>query len=367
MADFDVIIVGARVAGSTLATLLGEAGHRVLLLDRAHFPSDTLSTHFFRAPALRAFDKIGVRQQVEDTAPKMTIDYNVVDGIAFPEALDEPEDYPYYLCVRRITLDDILTRRAGACQGVNFHQGAIAGSLLWQDGRVIGLEWKENGQTFQASARAVIGADGVRSFLARQVEPEVEHEQPVQRAMYFAYFHRVEPIEGPAAEFLFQGNSLVYCFPTDGDLSLLAVSIPIDDFDEFRSDPEGNLMDALQARATLAPRLHGTERVGPVLGTGSIPCFRRVPFGPGWALVGDAAMTLDPWSGQGIDQATSHSVILAQHLDEFLNEAKDWDQAMTGYHQARNEFSRRAYRQTSTFCEDFRPMTRQALERRGLI
>jgi len=63
--DYDVIIIGGRIAGSVLASLLGDRGHRVLVLDRATFPSDTLSTHFFRAPALRAFNEIGVYDEIQ--------------------------------------------------------------------------------------------------------------------------------------------------------------------------------------------------------------------------------------------------------------------------------------------------------------
>jgi flavin-dependent dehydrogenase len=63
--DYDVIIVGARIAGAALATLLARQGQRVMLLDKAHFPSDTLSTHFFRDPALRVFDELGGLSRVK--------------------------------------------------------------------------------------------------------------------------------------------------------------------------------------------------------------------------------------------------------------------------------------------------------------
>ena len=95
--EYDAIIVGARVAGSLLASLLGERGHKILLLDRAKFPSDTLSTHFFRAPALRAFQAAGVLDQVLAVAPRLTVNYNAIDGIVFPEPVDGPQDFPFYL------------------------------------------------------------------------------------------------------------------------------------------------------------------------------------------------------------------------------------------------------------------------------
>ncbi|MDX1615536.1 MAG: NAD(P)/FAD-dependent oxidoreductase [Candidatus Promineifilaceae bacterium] len=368
MSDYDVIIVGARIAGSVLASHLGDRGHRVLLLDRDNFPSDTLSTHFFRAPAIRTFDAIGVLDEVEADAPRLTVDYNVIDDTVFPEPVDEPEDYPYYLCVRRITLDHILVCRAQGTASVEMREGAVATGLLWEDGCCVGVKWrdKESGDRLEARARAVIGADGVRSTLARKVDPEVEDERPIERAMYYGYYRNVPAKDGPAAEFHYLGNQLVYCIPTNDDLTLLAASVPIEEFDQFRSDPEGELVAVLKSMTALAPRLAEMELEGPVRGTGAIPCFRRVPYGRGWALVGDAGMTLDPWSGQGIDQASTHATMLADQLDAFLTEESDWDSTMKAYHQARNEFSRKVYRQTANFAPDLRPMTRKALERRGL-
>ncbi|MEE9513084.1 MAG: FAD-dependent monooxygenase, partial [Anaerolineales bacterium] len=134
--DYDVIVIGGRIAGSVLASLLGDRGHRVLVLDRATFPSDTLSTHFFRAPALRAFSEIGVYDEVQSAAPHLTVNYNVIDGNVFPEPVDRPEDFPFYMCVRRITLDDILVRRAKETSNVELLEGAVANALLSEKGRI---------------------------------------------------------------------------------------------------------------------------------------------------------------------------------------------------------------------------------------
>src|SRR5262245_17075332 len=78
--DYDIIIVGARVAGAVLATRMAQLGYRVLLLDKASFPSDTLSTSFFRVPALRVFEKIGVLEEVKSAAPPMETLCNYIDG-----------------------------------------------------------------------------------------------------------------------------------------------------------------------------------------------------------------------------------------------------------------------------------------------
>ena len=367
MLDFDVIVVGGRIAGSVLATLLGEAGRRVLVLDRSTFPSDTLSTHFFRAPTFRALKEAGVYEEVQAAAPHLTVNYNVVDGIVFPEVVDRPEDYPFFMCVRRITLDDILVRRVRAVPHVELRESAKATRLLREDDRVCGVAWTGPDGGGEAKARVVVGADGVHSFVAKEVEAEAEDEEPVHRAMYYAYFRGVEPVEGPAAEFHYRGNSLVYCFPCDDGLTLMASSVPIDRFKEFRRSPERMLLDELHSMRALAPRLARAEREGDVQGTGSIPGYLRVPYGRGWALVGDAGMVMDPWSGQGIDQASTHAVVLARCLGEYLAEKVDWLTAMQAYHRQRNEFSLKTYRRTCTFGADLRPMTHEALQRRGLI
>jgi 2-polyprenyl-6-methoxyphenol hydroxylase-like FAD-dependent oxidoreductase len=361
-----VIIVGARVAGAVAAALLGEAGRRVLLLDRSRFPSDTLSTHFFRAPALRAFAQMGAYDEVQAAAPHLKVNFNVIDGVVFPEPVDRPEDYPFYMCVRRITLDDILIRRVSEIPNIELVQGAKASALLHKDGRVTGLVYEDGEGKKEARAKVVIGADGVRSFIAKQVNPGSEHEEPVNRAMYYAYYRGMAHNDGPAAEFHYHGNMLGYVMPTDDDLTLMAISAPIEEFAAFKRDPEGKLHAELEAMSEIAPRLQKAKREGPVRGSGSIPGYLRVPYGPGWALVGDAGMVMDPWSGQGIDQAATSAVFLAEYLNEFLAGDRDWESAMAAYHLARNEFSEKTYRRTSTFSKDLRPMTKAALEKRGL-
>ena len=126
-------------------------------------------------------------------------------------------------------------------------------------------------------------------------------------------------------------------------------------------------MQELGAMTEIAPRLPNVHRQSPVLGSGSIPYYMRIPYGYGWALVGDSEMALDPWSGQGIDQASTHAVSLANYLGDFLSGERDWKASMQDYHKDRNEVSMKAYRRTSTFGRDLRPMTKKALAKRGLL
>jgi 2-polyprenyl-6-methoxyphenol hydroxylase-like FAD-dependent oxidoreductase len=356
--DFDAIIIGARVAGSSLATLLGQCGHHVLILDKATFPSDTLSTHFFRAPAFRVFERMGTLDQILQVAPKLVNSFSDFDGQVSLRPVEDSDDYNFHLCVRRITLDDILIKCVQRESTVELHQGAILDEFMWDGERVIGVRWQEGDRHFEGTARVVVGADGFYSRVAKQVKPIVEHSEPVNRAMYYAYYQGLQSQEGPAEEFHLRGNHLVYVFPTDQDLTLIAASIPIAEFDEFRKDPERSLATKLEILPTLAPRLRHAEPFGSVKGAGNIPGYMRVPYGPGWALVGDAETVQDPWSGRGIDHASTHAALLTDSLHAWLTDEMDWEQAMIQYHTSRNAFSFETYQQTCTYGRDLSLLNR---------
>lgn len=364
--DYDIIIVGARVAGSTLAAVLGKKGYRVLLLDRATFPSDTISTHFFRAPAMRAFERIGLSGEVQKAAPQLRVNYNVIDGIAFLEPVDRPDDYPFYMCVRRIVLDNILIRHIKQNDNVNLQERVKVTGLIRNNDVVSGVKWESADDKGEYTAKVIVGADGVNSFMAREVNAQVEYQEPITRAMYYAYYKNLDSNEGPAAEFHYNGNTLVYCFPCDSNLTLIAASIPIDQFAAFKQNVEEEFNETINSMEVLSERFNRAEREGPIRGSGNIPGYLRIPYGDGWALVGDAGMVMDPWSGQGIDQATTHSVLLADSLDNYISGKNDWQSAMSAYHTARNEFSLKTFQRTCKHSVDFRPMTNEALRKRGL-
>lgn len=367
--DYDVIIVGARVAGSALAALLGHQGNRVLLLDKAQFPSDTLSTHFFRAPALRVFERLGVLNEVKSVAPPMTVMWNYIDGHVISDPIEAPEEHlRYFLCERRITLDWILAQRVSREPNVEFRQGAQVKELIKVDGRVAGARWSEADKMHEAGARVVVGADGVYSTVAKILEPEYETQFPVRRCMYYTYFRGIEPLdEASFAEHHFVGDMLTYVFPTDANLTLVAVTVPISEFPSFKKEPLNRLRSHLDSLPLLVPRLAKAEIAAEVKGAGNIPCYQRVPYGTGWVLVGDSHQIMDPWSGMGIDHATTHASLLADSLHRFLTGDAAWEAAMSEYHNQARNWSEKTYRRTSTYAADLRPMTRAALQRRGLL
>jgi len=365
--DYDAIVVGARVAGSITATLLGEYGHKVLLLDRANFPSDTLSTHFFRSPSLKSFERMGILDEVQSSAPHMVDMFNDIEGHTWTESVVDKDDLNYFLCVRRITLDEILTRRVQTESNVDFHQGARFTDVIRENGSVIGAVWNDEAGEHQSTARVVIGADGFYSQVAKLVEPKLEDFEPVRRAMYFSYFQNVPSLERPAAEFYFRGDHLVYVFATDENLTLIAVSVPISEFEQYRKDSKSEMISVLKSLPDLAPRLQSAEMVAPIKGAGNIPCYLRVPYGNGWALVGDSGLVFDPWSGQGIDHASQHATMLADTLHEYFENKKTWDEAMSSYHSQRNRSSKKNFERTRVVARDIRVMSQAALKTRGMI
>lgn len=366
--DYDVIIVGARVAGAVLATRLGQLGHRVLVLEKATFPSPALSTSIFRAPALRVFEQIGVLREVAAMAPKLKILWNYIDGQVVSAPVEAEEKHlRFFLSERRVTLDWILYERMQQETTLDIHLNAKVKELLWVGGRVIGVRWQESSGAYEATAKVVVGADGFYSKIANLLQPPYERYTPVQRFMYYAYFNNLDSFDVPAAEHHFVGNTAGYIFPTDGDLTLAAVSLPIADFKAFKQAPLKNMLAYLESLPLLKARLKDAELASPVFGSGNIPSYQRLPYGSGWALVGDAQQVMDPWSGMGIDHATTHASYLAEALNIWLKEYTSWKVAMADYYLRARSFSERGYRRTTDFAADLRPMLNAALERRGLI
>lgn len=366
--EYDVIIVGGRIAGAVLATRLGKLGHHVLVLEKSQFPSDTLSTAFFRAPALKVFEKIGVMEKVAAMAPRMELIWNYIDGHILVDPVEAPEDHlRFFLCERRITLDWILYKRMTREKNIEIRQNAKVNDLIWKDGRVVGVQWNEMGREHEATAKVVVGADGFYSTLANLLQPPYENYVPVQRFTYYAYFRDLDSFDMPTAEHHFVGNTISYVFPTDYDLTMVAISMPIQGFADFKKSPLRNFMSHLESLPLLVARLKDARLMSKLYGSGNIPSYQRMPYGSGWVLTGDAQQVMDPWSGMGIDHATTHADMLADSLNSWMNNHSTWDAAMSEYHERIRSYSKKAFQRTTTYAADLRLMTHAALKKRGVL
>ena len=189
---YDAIVVGARCAGSPTAMLLARAGHRVLLVDRAGFPSDTLSTHYIHQPGVARLRRWGLLDRVVATgcppARRMTFDVGPFALTGAPTPADGA-DAAY--APRRYLLDQILLEAASAA-GAEVRERFSVGELLVEDGRVTGIRGRQaGGATVTERAAIVIGADGMRSRVARAVGAPTYHERPGRTCAYYTYWSGV--------------------------------------------------------------------------------------------------------------------------------------------------------------------------------
>ena len=332
---YDAIVVGARCAGSPTAMLLARAGHRVLLVDRAGFPSDTLSTHYIHQPGVARLRRWGLLDRVVATgcppARRMTFD---VGPFALSGAPTPADGADAAYAPRRYLLDQILLEAASAA-GAEVRERFSVGELLIEDGRITGIRGRQaGGATVTEGAAIVIGADGMRSRVARAVGAPTYHERPGRTCAYYTYWSGV-PLDG--AELYPRDGRMVIAGPTNDGRTIVTVFWPRAEFHRVRADIERSFLEAVALAPSLAERLRAGRRAERFYGTGELPFFFRRPFGPGWALVGDAGYHKDPLTAQGIGDAFRDAELLAGAIDEGLRGHRPLDDALAGYERRRNE------------------------------
>ncbi|MEO8611253.1 MAG: NAD(P)/FAD-dependent oxidoreductase [Chloroflexota bacterium] len=337
---YDAIIVGARVAGSPTAMLLARKGYRVLLLDRATFPSDTLSTHQLQLPASLMLKGWGLLDKIQATNPGAARHVVFDMGDVFLEGtFPDVEGINAVHSPRRTILDKILVD-AAVDAGAELREGFIAEELIWEGEHVVGIR----GRTIQGSAvneraRIVIGADGRHSLVAKAVNAPVYNQHPVLTCGYYGYWEGV-PLKG--GEMYRRGARILGIWPTNDHLTMIYVAWPIAEFDNFRADVEGNYQATIDLVPGLAERVRAGKRVGRISGAGDIPNFYRKPYGPGWALVGDAGFVKDPVTGTGISDAFRDAQLLADGVESAAL-GRDPTKALSDYEQKRNAASKPYY------------------------
>lgn len=332
---YDAIVVGARCAGSPTAMLLARKGHRVLLVDKASFPSDTLSAHYIHQPGVAKLQRWGlldrvvasgcppVERQIFDVGPfALTGSPPPVDGITVGYA------------PRRTILDKILLD-AAVDVGVEVREQFSVEELVTEGDRVTGIRGKsQGGSLVEEKARIVIGADGMRSMIAQMVSAPSYNEQPASACTYYTYWRNV-PMT--VVELYPRPERMMIAAPTNDGLTMIIIYWPRSAFPEVRADIEGQYMKALDAVPNFAERVRAGSRAERFRGSGDLSGFFRRPYGPGWALVGDAGYHKDPITAQGITDGFRDAELLADAIDDAFAGRLSTDEALAGYEQKRNE------------------------------
>jgi flavin-dependent dehydrogenase len=339
--QYDVVIVGARVAGAATALLLARAGLDVLVLDQAREGSDTLSTHALMRGGVIQLSRWGLLDDLRaaGTPPvrRTVIRYGdreeVVDIQPIPhcDALYAP---------RRTTLDPLLAAAARDA-GADVRFGVrVNGLLRDHTGRVTGVTATDrDGRAHEVHARFTVGADGVRSKVAQAVDAPVLVRGRHATAFIGGY---VEGLDVDGYQWLYGDQVAGGIIPTDHGRASVWIGVASTEFDRLRRQPDRGFGEVFPR---LAPdwweRLRAARWVEPKRGFAGLPGFQRQAWGPGWALVGDAGYFKDPLSTHGMTDALRDAELLADAIRAARTEptVAAEREALAGYQATRDALS----------------------------
>jgi 2-polyprenyl-6-methoxyphenol hydroxylase-like FAD-dependent oxidoreductase len=314
--------------------LLARKGYRVLLADKATFPSDITRGHYIHQPGIARLKRWGLLDQLVASncppVPRLALHIGPFTFSGSPPPSDGvAEGYN----PRRKVLDKLLVDAAVAA-GAELREGFAVQEMLMDGERVTGIRGRtQGGATVTEQARLVIGADGIHSLVARTVQAPEYHTRPTLDCAYYTY-HSGVPLEG--AELYSRGPRWFGAVATNDGLVYSFVQIPRQELHAFRADLEGNYQRVFDLAPGLAERLRSGKREERILGATDLPNYLRKPYGPGWALVGDAGYHKDPFTAQGISDAFRDADLLAAAVDAGFSGRQPPSEALAEYERQRN-------------------------------
>ncbi|MFW6074391.1 MAG: FAD-dependent oxidoreductase [Chloroflexota bacterium] len=319
--QYDIAIVGGRVAGAATAITLSRLGYRILLIERAEMPSDTLSTHFLWPDGVAALQRLNVLDDVlASGAPKIPHFQRWEGDQRLVADLVEIDGIDYGICPRRTVLDGILFEHAMEQPGVDAYDRTTMNHLILKDGRVTGLNiTDQDGRTLNVQTELVVGADGRNSRVAAEVEADEGQVAPAGRYWYYAYFSGATPPEPTAFIISATETDFVGTAPTNDGLQMVLYGANDEDFQEFRARYRDNFVERVMDHPVMAKTLGEAEPASDVIGLPGVRGYYRTAYGEGWVLVGDALHQKDPIAGRGVNEGLRSAEWLATALAEGIN------------------------------------------------
>jgi 2-polyprenyl-6-methoxyphenol hydroxylase-like FAD-dependent oxidoreductase len=370
---FDAIVIGARCAGASTAMLLGRRGHRVLLLDRASFPSDVISTHFLWPHGASYLNRWGLLDRVKAETPSFTQLKLVNEGIALTGSVplellkqqfqtlhgDDTGLVQSYLSVRRRVLDDILVNAAGAAN-VDVRQGCAVERLLMEGDRVVGVACRgKDGTLFEERARVVVGADGRNSFVARSLDLQKFDRR---KRCTFAYWSYFSGFSLPEAQIHRRGRLAAAIVPTNFAQNMVLIWGPGEWFESFKRDIAGNHQRALDyVCPELGAMVRDSTREERFYGTADQDAYLRPLSGPGWVLVGDAECFKDQCTATGMTHAFRDAELVAAAIDQSLSGRASFEDSFKTYESRRRSQSSAAYYDYVCTLAEMKPLRHDEL------
>jgi flavin-dependent dehydrogenase len=349
----DVVVVGARAAGAATALLLARLGHDVVLVDRAMFPADTVSTHQIARPGVVQLHRWGLLDAVlaSGTPAIREVTFTAL-GESVTRQVKDNAGVDLLVAPRRYILDTILAE-AAARAGAQLRLGVSVTDVRHDSaGRASGVRGHDaSGAPIAINARFVVGADGLASRVARAVGAGVTQRHRASGAVQYAYYAGL-PWRG--IELIAADRALAGAFPTHDGEACIWIGTPSADARAARrragSRTDGFMAQLQQAAPELLERLEDGKRVSPVTGMLRSPNYVRQAHGAGWALVGDAGYHRDPVTGHGLSDAYRDAELLAVALHQALCGEADESAALAAYEDARDRALREVFELTSAIA-----------------
>jgi 2-polyprenyl-6-methoxyphenol hydroxylase-like FAD-dependent oxidoreductase len=339
---YDVIVVGARVAGAATAMLLARQGLRVLAVDRASFPSDTISSHQLQVPGAALLHQWGLlgRLTAAGTPPARRVRFDAGGGLVMDGQFPAYDGVDAMYSPRRSLLDSLLVeaaREAGAEVRENFRVTQLTAS----GNRITGITGSARGRpAVTETADLVIGADGKRSLVAAAAGARRYRERPVRSFASYSYWTGV-PVSG--GEIYQRPGRAVAVFPTNGDRTMIYVAAPLTEFATARADLQAHYLTSLGLCGDLGERARSGTRVERLRTTPDQPNTFRCSHGPGWALAGDAGVVMDSVSAQGMTNALRDASYLSDAVVAGLGGSRPLAAALHDHQRRRDRAIRGMY------------------------
>jgi menaquinone-9 beta-reductase len=318
----DVLVAGAGPAGSATATLLARSGYSVLAVDRAAFPRDKACSEYMSPETVRILSRLGVVETLEQAGAaalegmKVTAASGATAHGRFALAGHRPFRATG-LSVSRRLLDYTLVIAARAA-GARIVERTRLEELLYDEGAVAGAVLRvSGGQRHSVRARLTIGADGLRSVVARRMGRRTHGGRG--RVAFVAHVAGVQGM-GPSAELHFRDNGLVGLNAIDHDRTNVTLVVPADRARSARGRVEQFFADGVREFPVVQERMQSGEIEGTVLATGPFAARSRPVAVAGALLVGDAADFYDPVTGDGIYSALRGAELAAETALEALQQ-----------------------------------------------
>lgn len=318
--DAEVLVIGGGPAGAASAYFLARAGVDVCIVDRARFPRDKPCAEYLSPQASRILDEMGALDAIERAGAAQLAGMRVraPNGMIIHGEFASTHGFRGFrdrgLALPRLLLDALLLDVARAA-GARVLEAAVVRDVVRSgSGRVEGVAVDVDGGHRTLRASLVVGADGLRSVVARRLGLTRSGRFP-RRVAIVAHYGGVEGM-GRCGEMHVEHDGYLGLADVGHGMTNVAVVVPANDARDIAGDPAAFLDRWIARRAHLAPRFVQATRLTTARATGPFNSHARSAWVPGAALVGDAADFFDPFTGEGIYAALRGGELLTGYAFE---------------------------------------------------